>query len=47
MLGERVSAAQALDWGLVNRVFADEDFAARERRADGALGGRADALLCR
>ncbi len=27
MLGERVSAAQALDWGLVNRVFADEDFA--------------------
>ncbi|HEY5192980.1 MAG TPA: enoyl-CoA hydratase [Solirubrobacteraceae bacterium] len=28
MLGERVSAAQALDWGLVNRVFPDEDFAA-------------------
>jgi len=27
MLGERVSAAQALGWGLVNRVFADEDFA--------------------
>src|SRR3984957_18190778 len=27
MLGERVSAARALDWGLVNRVFADEDFA--------------------
>ncbi|HEV7937640.1 MAG TPA: enoyl-CoA hydratase-related protein [Solirubrobacteraceae bacterium] len=27
MLGERVTAAQALDWGLVNRVFADEDFA--------------------
>jgi 2-(1,2-epoxy-1,2-dihydrophenyl)acetyl-CoA isomerase len=27
MLGERVSAAQALDWGLVNRVFADTDFA--------------------
>ena len=27
MLGERVSAAQGLDWGLVNRVFADEDFA--------------------
>ena len=27
MLGERVSAAQALDWGLVNRVFTDEDFA--------------------
>jgi 2-(1,2-epoxy-1,2-dihydrophenyl)acetyl-CoA isomerase len=27
MLGERVSAAQALDWGLVNRVFADESLA--------------------
>jgi len=25
MLGERVSAAQALDWGLINRVFADEE----------------------
>jgi 2-(1,2-epoxy-1,2-dihydrophenyl)acetyl-CoA isomerase len=24
MLGERVTAAQALEWGLVNRVFADE-----------------------
>lgn len=27
MLGERVSASQALDWGLVNRVFADGDLA--------------------
>jgi 2-(1,2-epoxy-1,2-dihydrophenyl)acetyl-CoA isomerase len=27
MLGERVSAAQALDWGLINRVFDDEAFA--------------------
>jgi 2-(1,2-epoxy-1,2-dihydrophenyl)acetyl-CoA isomerase len=26
MLGERVTAPQALEWGLVNRVFADEDF---------------------
>jgi 2-(1,2-epoxy-1,2-dihydrophenyl)acetyl-CoA isomerase len=26
MLGERVSAAQALEWGLANRVFANEDF---------------------
>lgn len=26
MLGERVSASQALDWGLVNRVFDDEGF---------------------
>ena len=27
MLGERVSAPQALEWGLVNRVFPDETFA--------------------
>ena len=27
MLGERVSASQALEWGLVNRVFANDDFA--------------------
>jgi 2-(1,2-epoxy-1,2-dihydrophenyl)acetyl-CoA isomerase len=27
MLGERVPAAQALDWGLINRVFADEALA--------------------
>jgi 2-(1,2-epoxy-1,2-dihydrophenyl)acetyl-CoA isomerase len=27
MLGERVPAAQALEWGLVNRVVADESFA--------------------
>jgi 2-(1,2-epoxy-1,2-dihydrophenyl)acetyl-CoA isomerase len=27
MLGERVTAAQAFDWGLVNRVVADGDFA--------------------
>ena len=26
MLGERVAAAQALDWGLINRVVDDEDF---------------------
>lgn len=29
MLGERVSAAQALDWGLVNAVHADENLAER------------------
>jgi 2-(1,2-epoxy-1,2-dihydrophenyl)acetyl-CoA isomerase len=27
MLGERISAAQALEWGLVNRVVADDAFA--------------------
>jgi 2-(1,2-epoxy-1,2-dihydrophenyl)acetyl-CoA isomerase len=26
MLGERIGASQALDWGLINRVAADEDF---------------------
>jgi 2-(1,2-epoxy-1,2-dihydrophenyl)acetyl-CoA isomerase len=26
LLGERVSAAQALEWGLINRVARDEDF---------------------
>jgi 2-(1,2-epoxy-1,2-dihydrophenyl)acetyl-CoA isomerase len=35
MLGERVSAAQALEWGLINRVFADDDFD-REVQALGA-----------
>jgi 2-(1,2-epoxy-1,2-dihydrophenyl)acetyl-CoA isomerase len=28
LLGERLSAAQALDWGLINRVHSDDDFAA-------------------
>jgi 2-(1,2-epoxy-1,2-dihydrophenyl)acetyl-CoA isomerase len=40
MLGERIPAAQALDWGLVNRVVPDESFAAevaslRDRLAAG------------
>jgi 2-(1,2-epoxy-1,2-dihydrophenyl)acetyl-CoA isomerase len=26
MLGERIPAAQALEWGLVNRVWSDDDF---------------------
>jgi 2-(1,2-epoxy-1,2-dihydrophenyl)acetyl-CoA isomerase len=29
MLGERVGAGQALDYGLINRVWPDEEFAAR------------------
>jgi 2-(1,2-epoxy-1,2-dihydrophenyl)acetyl-CoA isomerase len=29
LLGERVSAAQALDWGLINRAWPDEEFPAR------------------
>jgi 2-(1,2-epoxy-1,2-dihydrophenyl)acetyl-CoA isomerase len=29
MLGERISARQALDWGLINRVWPDEEFADR------------------
>jgi 2-(1,2-epoxy-1,2-dihydrophenyl)acetyl-CoA isomerase len=40
MLGERVSAAQALEWGLINRVVPDAGFAAavaelRDRLASG------------
>jgi 2-(1,2-epoxy-1,2-dihydrophenyl)acetyl-CoA isomerase len=40
MLGERVTAAQALEWGLINRVvpdaeFADEVAALRDRLANG------------
>jgi 2-(1,2-epoxy-1,2-dihydrophenyl)acetyl-CoA isomerase len=29
MLGERLPASQALDWGLINRVWPDEEFPAR------------------
>jgi 2-(1,2-epoxy-1,2-dihydrophenyl)acetyl-CoA isomerase len=36
MLGERLDARTALDWGLINRVWPDEEFAAQ-----------ADALLDR
>jgi len=46
MLGERVSARQALEWGLINRVAADEDFEAEvdalaERLATGPTGSYA------
>jgi 2-(1,2-epoxy-1,2-dihydrophenyl)acetyl-CoA isomerase len=41
MLGERLDARTALDWGLINRVWPDEDFAAQtnallDRLASGA-----------
>jgi len=40
MLGERISARQAVDWGLINRAWPDEEFAAQAdelvaRLADG------------
>ena len=44
MLGERVPARQALDWGLINRVVADARVrrgGRRARRAAGAPGRRA------
>jgi 2-(1,2-epoxy-1,2-dihydrophenyl)acetyl-CoA isomerase len=46
MLGERIPAAQALEWGLVNRVLADGDFAGevaalRDRLAAGPTGSYA------
>ena len=31
MLGERLPAARALDWGLINRVFGDADFEAESQ----------------
>jgi 2-(1,2-epoxy-1,2-dihydrophenyl)acetyl-CoA isomerase len=46
MLGERLDARKAVDWGLINQVFADEEFAARtsallDRLAAGATGSYA------
>ena len=41
MLGERVPAAQALEWGLINRVVADSELTARGRRARRPPGRRA------
>jgi len=46
MLGERVGASQALEWGLINRVWPDDEFAARAdelvaRLADGPTGSYA------
>ncbi len=37
MLGERISAARALEWGLVTRVFADESFDAEVANFAGRL----------
>jgi 2-(1,2-epoxy-1,2-dihydrophenyl)acetyl-CoA isomerase len=40
MLGERIAAPQALEWGLINRVFADEEFAsASEQLIDQLAAG--------
>ena len=45
MLGERVGAAQALEWGLVNRVVARRRARGRRRGAPAPPGGGADGLL--
>ena len=45
MLGDRVPAATALRWGLVNEVLPDDELQARRRRAAAAPRDRADALL--
>jgi 2-(1,2-epoxy-1,2-dihydrophenyl)acetyl-CoA isomerase len=37
MLGERLGARQALEWGLINRVWPDEEFAARADELTGRL----------
>ena len=40
MLGERIAAPQALEWGLINRVFADDEFAsASEQLIDRLAAG--------
>jgi 2-(1,2-epoxy-1,2-dihydrophenyl)acetyl-CoA isomerase len=40
MLGERIAAPQALEWGLINRVFADDEFAsASEQLVDKLAAG--------
>jgi len=40
MLGERIAAPQALEWGLINRVFADDDFeSASEQLLDRLAAG--------
>jgi 2-(1,2-epoxy-1,2-dihydrophenyl)acetyl-CoA isomerase len=40
MLGERIAAPQALDWGLINRVVADEEFeSASEQLIDQLAAG--------
>src|SRR3954453_1454710 len=40
MLGERIAAPQALAWGLINRVFADDEFAfASEQLVDRLAAG--------
>ena len=47
MLGERLPAAQALEWGLINRVVPDEQPARGGGHARRATGRRTDALLRR
>jgi 2-(1,2-epoxy-1,2-dihydrophenyl)acetyl-CoA isomerase len=37
MLGERIGARQALEWGLINRVWPDEEFPARADELVGRL----------
>ena len=40
MLGERIPAPQALEWGLINRMFSDEEFAsASEQLVDRLAAG--------
>ena len=47
MLGERVPAERALEWGLINRVVAGRGPRGRGRRAAGEARQRADPLLRR
>jgi 2-(1,2-epoxy-1,2-dihydrophenyl)acetyl-CoA isomerase len=41
MLGERLDARKALDWGLINKVWPDEEFAAESAKLLDRLAGGA------
>ena len=45
VLGEKVAAGKALDWGLANRVFAKEDFAEQVQAFAEDLAGRSPLAL--
>ncbi len=47
LLGERIPAPKALDWGLINIVYPDDELAAAASELAVEDGGRPDALLRR
>ncbi len=45
VMGEKLSSARALEWGMVNRLFADNDFNATAREFAQDLAGRSPLAL--